>query len=54
MAPLSTRNGTSAASHGARPRHSACATPKCGLHVREGEGGRPRGASKGFGEDGVA
>lgn len=29
-APLSTRKGTSAASQGASPRHSACAIPKCG------------------------
>lgn len=32
MTPASTMYGTSAASQGARPRHSACAKPKCGLH----------------------
>ena len=33
-APLSTRNGSSAASHGASPKQSACAMPKCGLGSR--------------------
>ena len=41
--PASTRYGTSAASHGASPRHSACAKPKCGLLAKcacvGGEGG---------------
>eukprot|EP00982_Pelagococcus_subviridis_P017439 31539-Pelagococcus_subviridis.AAC.7 len=30
MTPRSTSAGTSAASHGANPKHSACAIPKCG------------------------
>ena len=34
-APVSTRCGTSAASQGARPRHSACASPKWGLRAQQ-------------------
>lgn len=33
-APVSTRCGISAASQGARPRHSACASPKWGLRAQ--------------------
>ena len=40
-APVSTRCGTSAASQGARPRHMACATPKCGLRAQSKSGVNP-------------
>ena len=41
ITPVSTKCGTSAASHGARPKHRACATPKCGLRGQGGPSGRP-------------
>ena len=38
-APSSTRKGTSAASQGVRPRHRACAKPKCGLLMHRASSG---------------
>eukprot|EP00983_Pelagomonas_calceolata_P059233 1145834-Pelagomonas_calceolata.AAC.3 len=38
MAPSSTRYGTSAASHGAKPKHNACAMPKRGLQIKKVQG----------------
>mmetsp|Transcript_9482 Transcript_9482/g.15153 ORF Transcript_9482/g.15153 Transcript_9482/m.15153 type:complete len:210 (-) Transcript_9482:113-742(-) len=35
MTPLSTSDGISAASQGARPKHNACATPKCGAFLAQ-------------------
>ena len=35
MTPVSTRNGISAASHGASPKHRAWAKPKWGLHTQK-------------------
>ncbi len=41
ITPVSTRCGISAAIHGARPKHKACATPKCGLRGQGCPLGRP-------------
>ncbi len=41
ITPVSTMCGISAAIHGARPKHKACATPKCGLRGQGCPSGRP-------------